>query len=193
MQALVWILRLFIVAILIWFALKNSQQVEVFGFPGQVWQAPLVFVLLVAFVAGVVIGLLAWIPTVVRQRRGLGGLRRAAGQQAALASLASSPERGPAGSEIPGNCVLGACRAGRHGGNRSQPRRAPPAARHLHPGEGLGEGDRGGEEARGERQAQLPARDRELLLRACHRRAHARPRRRSAGVPRAGARGEPQM
>jgi putative membrane protein len=102
MQALIWILRLFIAAILIWFALKNSQQVEVFGLPGQVWQAPLVFVLLVVFVAGVVIGLLAWIPTVVRQRREVGRLRRAAEQQAAVASLVSPTEREPAGSEIHG-------------------------------------------------------------------------------------------
>src|SRR4051812_31203624 len=102
MQALVWILRLFIVAILIWFALKNSQQVEVFGLPGQVWQAPLVFVLLLAFVAGVVIGLLAWIPTGGRQRRELGRLRRAVEQQAAMASLVSNAEREPAGSEIHG-------------------------------------------------------------------------------------------
>jgi putative membrane protein len=102
MQALVWILRLFIVAILIWFALKNSQQVEVYGLPGQVWQAPLVFVLLVVFIAGVVIGLLAWIPTVVRQRRELGRLRRAAEQQAALAALSSTPERDASGSEIHG-------------------------------------------------------------------------------------------
>ena len=59
MQAVVWILRLVVVTILIWFALKNAQQVEVFGLPGQSWQAPLVFVLLVAFVAGVLIGLTA--------------------------------------------------------------------------------------------------------------------------------------
>jgi uncharacterized integral membrane protein len=102
MQALVWILRLVIVAILIWFALKNSQQVEVFGLPGQVWQAPLVFVLLVTFICGVVIGLLAWIPTVVRQRREIARLRRAAEQQQAVAALVSPPEREPAGSEIHG-------------------------------------------------------------------------------------------
>jgi putative membrane protein len=102
MQALVWILRLFIVAILIWFALKNSQQVEVFGLPGQVWQAPLVFVLLVVFIAGVVIGLLAWVPTVVRQRREIARLKRANEQQAALSSLVSSPEREAVGSEIHG-------------------------------------------------------------------------------------------
>jgi lipopolysaccharide assembly protein A len=102
MQAFVWILRLFIVAVLIWFALKNSQQIEVFGLPGQSWQAPLVFVLLVAFVAGVVIGLLAWVPTVMRQRREIGRLKRAVEQQAAVASLVSGPERDPAGSEIHG-------------------------------------------------------------------------------------------
>ena len=70
MQALVWIVRFVIIVILVWFALKNSQQVEVKGFPGQVWETPLVFALLVAFIAGVVMGLLAWIPTVVRQSPG---------------------------------------------------------------------------------------------------------------------------
>ena len=80
MQALLWILRLAIVLVLVWFAVKNAQQVEIFGLPGQSWQAPLVFVLLVVFIAGVIIGLLAWIPTVVRQRREIGRLRRAAAQ-----------------------------------------------------------------------------------------------------------------
>lgn len=103
MQPLVWLLRLFIVAILIWFALKNSQQVELNGLPGQVWQAPLVFVLLVVFVAGVVIGLLAWIPTVVRQRREIGRLKRSATQQAAVSALVSqAPAQEPAGSDIHG-------------------------------------------------------------------------------------------
>ena len=101
MQALVWIVRLFIVAILIWFALKNSQQVEVYGLPGQVWQAPLVFVLLVVFVAGVVIGLLAWIPTVVRQRREIGRLKRAGGQPVAASPL-PPPDRETPGSDIHG-------------------------------------------------------------------------------------------
>jgi uncharacterized integral membrane protein len=80
MQAFLWILRLVIVLVLVWFAVKNAQQVEIYGLPGQSWQAPLVFVLLVVFIAGVIIGLLAWIPTVVRQRREIGRLRRAAAQ-----------------------------------------------------------------------------------------------------------------
>lgn len=76
MQAFVWFIRLCIVLILVWFAVKNSQDVTIKGLPGQVWEAPLVFILLAVFIAGMVIGLLAWVPTVVRQRRELGRLRR---------------------------------------------------------------------------------------------------------------------
>ncbi len=78
MQAFVWFIRLCIVLILVWFAVKNSQDVTIKGLPGQVWEAPLVFILLAVFIAGMVIGLLAWVPTVVRQRRELGRLRRGA-------------------------------------------------------------------------------------------------------------------
>ncbi len=83
MQTVVWIVRLAIVLVLVWFAVKNAQDVTLTGLPGQTWQAPLVFVLLTVFVAGVVIGLLAWVPTVVRQRREIGRLRRAAASPAA--------------------------------------------------------------------------------------------------------------
>ena len=105
MQALVWILRLLIVVILVWFAVKNAQLIDVNGLPGQVWQAPLVFVLLVAFVAGVVIGLLAWIPTVVRQRREISRLRRTAADTTARAAIvpASPPAvHEPAGTDVHG-------------------------------------------------------------------------------------------
>ena len=89
MQPRVWVLRFLIVVVLVWFAVKNAQPITLNGFPGQTLEAPLVFVLLVVFVAGVVIGLLAWIPTVVRQRRELGRLRRSA---EAVASLSSGPD-----------------------------------------------------------------------------------------------------
>ena len=78
MQALIWIFRLAIVLVLVWFAVKNAQPVTLHGLPDQTWQAPLVFVLLIVFLCGVVIGLLAWLPTVVRQRREMGRLRKAA-------------------------------------------------------------------------------------------------------------------
>ena len=91
MQAIVWIIRFAIVVVLVWFAVKNAQVVTLHGLPDQTLQAPLVFVLLVMFVAGVVIGLLAWVPTVIRQRREIGRLRRAAEKQAALAAIAPAP------------------------------------------------------------------------------------------------------
>ena len=80
MQPLIWVVRFLVVVILVWFAVKNAHEIELHGFLDQEWRAPLVFVLLVVFIAGVIIGLLAWIPTVVRQRREIGRLRRAAAQ-----------------------------------------------------------------------------------------------------------------
>jgi uncharacterized integral membrane protein len=87
MQPVIWIVRFLVVVILVWFAVKNSHEIELRGFLDQQFHAPLVFVLLVAFVTGVVIGLLAWIPTIVRQRREIQRLRRSAEQQAAVAAI----------------------------------------------------------------------------------------------------------
>jgi lipopolysaccharide assembly protein A len=102
MQAFVWIIRLVIVLVLVWFAVKNAQPVTINGLPEQTWQAPLVFVLLVAFVAGMVIGLLAWIPRLVRQRREIARLRKAAAQQAAMPAPPPPHATVPAGSDFHG-------------------------------------------------------------------------------------------
>src|SRR5438477_12989252 len=102
MQALVWIVRILIVLVLVWFAVKNAQQIEVNGLPGQVWQAPLVFVLLVVFVAGVIIGLLAWVPTVIRQRREIGRLKRTAAAQSTAAGTSVLAPQEPSGTDIHG-------------------------------------------------------------------------------------------
>ena len=99
MQALAWIIRIAIVLVLVWFAVRNSQPVTLHGLPEQSWQAPLVFVVLVAFVAGVVIGLTAWLPTVVRQRREVARLRKSL---AAAPVAAPVPQAGaPAGQPAP--------------------------------------------------------------------------------------------
>ncbi len=88
MQTFVWIIRFLLVVVLVWFAARNSDTVKLRGFlSDQSWEAPLVFVLLVVFVTGVVIGLLAWVPTVVRQRREIGRLRRASSSRAVPRSL----------------------------------------------------------------------------------------------------------
>jgi putative membrane protein len=102
MQALVWFLRLFIVLVLIWFASKNADSVTIHGVLEQSWQAPLVFVMLVAFVSGMVIGLLAWIPTMMRQRREIGRLRKSVTQLAAMPSPPAAHGTEPSGTDIHG-------------------------------------------------------------------------------------------
>ena len=101
MQTVVWIVRFLIVVILVWFAVKNSQDVSIKGLPGQSWDAPLIFVLLTVFVAGVVIGLLAWVPTVVRQRREIGRLKRIAALPPAPGAEPAVPGAQPAVIENP--------------------------------------------------------------------------------------------
>ena len=99
MQTGGWILRLAIVLVLVWFAVKNAQEVTLYGLPGQQWEAPLVFVLLAVFVAGMVIGLLAWVPTVVRQRREIGRHKRAL----AATSIGTASAAPPAAPPVPGS------------------------------------------------------------------------------------------
>ena len=91
MQSVVWILRFVIVVVLVWFAVKNAQVVTIYGLPNQEWQAPLVFILLIVFIAGMLIGLLAWVPTVVRQRREIGRLKKAAAAPAAMPATTEPP------------------------------------------------------------------------------------------------------
>lgn len=92
MQALAWIVRIAILLVLVWFAVRNGQEVELRGLPDQSWKAPLIFVVLVAFVSGVLIGLTAWLPTVVRQRREVARLRKSqAGAAAAVRPQAPEP------------------------------------------------------------------------------------------------------
>ena len=91
MQTAVLIFRALIVIVLVWFALKNSDPVKLRGFLDQSWELPLVFVLLVVFVAGVLIGILAWVPTVVRQRREIARLNRGLARESAAATTIPVP------------------------------------------------------------------------------------------------------
>jgi uncharacterized integral membrane protein len=58
------------------FALQNSQPVTVHYFLGNIWEAPLVVLLLAAFVLGALLGLLALLPALFRLRREQAKLRR---------------------------------------------------------------------------------------------------------------------
>jgi uncharacterized integral membrane protein len=80
MNALLWFLRGILFVILLGLAIKNSNDVELRFFFDASWQAPLSLVLLAALVMGVVLGLLALLPQVIRLRRSVGQLKRQASQ-----------------------------------------------------------------------------------------------------------------
>jgi lipopolysaccharide assembly protein A len=79
MRYVIWILKFVLFALVLAFALENADSVTVRYYFGGEWQAPLIFVLLVAFCAGVAVGLAAALSTLFRQRREIAALKRAAG------------------------------------------------------------------------------------------------------------------
>ena len=79
MRVLAWILRIVLFLALFLFALKNTDSVSLHIYFDQVWQAPLILVLLVFFAAGAAMGVLATLATVFRQRREIGRLQRELG------------------------------------------------------------------------------------------------------------------
>jgi uncharacterized integral membrane protein len=73
---LVWFLRVLLFLVLLGFAIKNTDPVAVRFYLGGEWEAPLVFVLLAAFVAGAAAGVVATLGVVFRKRREIAGLRK---------------------------------------------------------------------------------------------------------------------
>jgi len=78
MSALIWFVRGIFFVVLLGLAIKNSGEVELHFFFDANWQAPLPLVILIALAIGVVLGLLALLPQVVRQRREIGRMRKTA-------------------------------------------------------------------------------------------------------------------
>ncbi len=76
MTYLAWILKFALFVLVLTFAVRNADPVTVRYYFGGEWQAPLIFVLLVAFCAGVVVGLTAVMTQLFRQRREIAALKR---------------------------------------------------------------------------------------------------------------------
>jgi uncharacterized integral membrane protein len=93
MRALAWLGRAFIFFTLFAFALNNQQTVAVNWFFGLESRAPMVIVVLAAFAAGCVVGVVAMLPGWWRQRQ-------AVGRHAAVA--AGGAEGAPAGARAVG-------------------------------------------------------------------------------------------
>ncbi len=76
MRYLLLVLKFALFVLVLAFALKNTDLVTVRYYFGGEWQAPLVFVLLVAFCAGIAAGLFAGLHQLFRQRREIASLKR---------------------------------------------------------------------------------------------------------------------
>ena len=76
MRYLILLFKFIAFVILFGFAMHNANPVTLNFFMGYSWNAPMALILLVFFVAGSVIGLLASFGQVVRLRRELVGLRK---------------------------------------------------------------------------------------------------------------------
>ena len=69
------ILKFALFVLVLALAVKNTDLVTVRYYFGGEWQAPLVFVLLVAFCAGIAAGLIAGLAQMFRQRREISALK----------------------------------------------------------------------------------------------------------------------
>lgn len=69
MRVFIWLLRAFLFFALFAFALNNQEPATVRWFFGIDWHAPMVLLLLIAFVAGCALGVFALLPSWWRYRR----------------------------------------------------------------------------------------------------------------------------
>lgn len=76
MRILYKILSLALFILLMGFAVKNAYPVSLFYYLGLSWQAPLSLILFIALLTGIVAGLIAITPTLIKQRRELNNLRK---------------------------------------------------------------------------------------------------------------------
>lgn len=111
MRVLAWIFRTILFLAALGFALTNTGVTELrfFGLD-LVWRAPLVVFLLVFFVAGAALGLLGVVPTLFRQRREIGRLRREV--RATARAVPGNGTLQPPSPDVPGGTGGDAARAG---------------------------------------------------------------------------------
>ena len=86
MGYLTWALRIFLLLVFFLFAQKNFEMTSLRFYFDLEWRAPLILMLLVFFVLGVILTLLALLPRLLRQRR-----EPAAAAQGRQAAVEPSP------------------------------------------------------------------------------------------------------
>jgi len=91
MTAITWAVRLVIFSFLLLFALQNTDPVNLNFIFGQIWQAPLVIVLLAFFAGGALLGVLSLFGVIYRQRREISRLKRVVSETKAVAVVVPEP------------------------------------------------------------------------------------------------------
>lgn len=76
MRIVIWIFRILLFFILFGFAVKNDQLVQLKFFFDAQWHMPLVFVILIAFAIGAVVGVTVTLASLLSKRREISRLRR---------------------------------------------------------------------------------------------------------------------
>ena len=96
MRILIWSVRAILFLFVFGFAVKNADNVPLNFYAGKVWDAPLCYIILVAFAVGALLGVTATITSLLRQQRELSRLRKQLDRaQAAVENgreLSASPE-----------------------------------------------------------------------------------------------------
>jgi uncharacterized integral membrane protein len=81
MRAVTWTIRLILFIVLLAFAAKNTDPVALRFYFDMAWEVPLVLLLFGFFAAGIAIGVIAVLGTLLRQRREILRLRRESRQR----------------------------------------------------------------------------------------------------------------
>ncbi|MCL1825348.1 MAG: LapA family protein [Betaproteobacteria bacterium] len=96
MRAFVWFVRLVLFALLFGFAVKNRESVDLYFFFGKQWSFQLIFIILVAFAVGALLGATATVTSLLRQRYEISRLRKQLARAELVAEQASDePTRSP--------------------------------------------------------------------------------------------------
>ena len=95
MRYLLWVLKLALFAFLLTVAIKNTEPVSIRYFLGHEWRAPLIFVLLVVFCVGALLGLLGALGHIMRQHREIAALKREVGGGLAPSREPPPPDTAP--------------------------------------------------------------------------------------------------
>jgi uncharacterized integral membrane protein len=95
MQIVRWLFGAALFLALLFLSLQNSDLVTLRFYHWWSWQAPLIFVVLVAFAVGVAAGLLAGVVRTTRLKRQIGRLRREQRSREPAAAGAGTPPGAP--------------------------------------------------------------------------------------------------